>query len=205
MSESFPERPEPLREGRLPLLAPETLDDGQRAVYDAITGGPRAGGPFRVVDDQGRLAGPFNAMLHAPAIGQAVQQLGAALRFSGVLPARTRELVICAVAAHWDSDYEWYAHSRVAASVGVTPSELAGLRDRRAPAGLAPGEAAALGLALSLLADRAVDDGTYAAAQTHHGHAGVVELALLVGYYQALAGLLATADVPAPLDHPETA
>ena len=187
----------------MPLLAPETLDDEQRAVYDAVAGGPRAGGPFRVVDDEGRLVGPFNAMLHAPGIGQAVQQLGAALRFSGRLPARTRELVICAVAAHWDSDYEWYAHSRVASSVGVTPSELASLRDLRAPAGLAPQEAAALGLALALLTDRAVDDDVHAAAQTHHGHAGVVELAVLVGYYQALAGLLATADVPAPLDHTE--
>lgn len=191
---------EPTPQGRLPLLAPETLDDEQRVVYDAVAGGPRAGGPFRVVDDQGRLAGPFNAMLHAPGIGQALQQLGSALRFSGRLPARTRELVICAVAAHWDSEYEWYAHSRVAASVGVTPSELASLREHRTPAGLLPEEEAALALCVALLRDRAVDDDVHAAALMHHGNAGLVELVVLVGYYQALAGLLATADVPAPPD-----
>lgn len=144
---------EPLSElshaGRFPLLAPDALMDAQRAVYDAAAGPPRANGPFVVVDDDGHLAGPFNALLYSPDIGQAVQALGAALRSGGTLSGRTRELVICAVAAELDSDYEWYAHSRVALSVGVCPAELA----------------------------------------------------VLVDYYQTLAGLLATADVLAPL-HP---
>src|SRR4051794_18477744 len=55
--------------GRLPHPTPGELDDDQRAVYDAITGGPRGSGPFRLTDAEGRLHGPFNAMLVNPQLG----------------------------------------------------------------------------------------------------------------------------------------
>jgi alkylhydroperoxidase family enzyme len=192
-----------LSDPRLRLLHPEELDASQRALYEAVAGGPRAGGPFRLVDDDGRLLGPFNAMLYAPGIGSALQALGSALRFDGGLPARTRELVICAVAAHWDSEYEWYAHSRVARTVGITDAELDDVRAGRVPAGARDPERAALRLARARLADRRVDDDVHADAVRHHGEPGVVELAVLVGYYQALAGLLATEAVSAPEDEAE--
>lgn len=191
------------RTGRLPLLRPADLDDAQRSVHDAVAGSPRASGPFRVVDDEGRLLGPFNALLHCPAIGQAVQQVGGALRFGGALPARTRELVICTVAAHWGSEYEWYAHSRVAVQVGVSPAELDEVRAGQVPEPIDPADEAALRLTRALLRDRVVADETYAHARTHHGDAGVVELCVLVGYYQLLAGLLAAVDVGAPGDTAE--
>ena len=56
---------------RLPLLHPEALGEEQREVYEAITGGPRRDGPspMRYVDGEGRLLGPFNAMLYSPAVG----------------------------------------------------------------------------------------------------------------------------------------
>jgi 4-carboxymuconolactone decarboxylase len=177
---------------------PHELDGAQRALYDAITGGPRAGGPFQVVDDDGRLLGPFDALLLTPGIGNAVQRLGAALRFEGDLPARTRELVICAVAAHWCSAYEWYAHSRVALAAGCTREELDAVRAQALPATLTPPEASALRLARGLLRDRAVDAELHAEAVAHHGTAGAVEITVLVGYYQTLAGLLEAFAVPAP-------
>jgi 4-carboxymuconolactone decarboxylase len=186
--------------GRLPLLTPAGLDEEQREVYDAIASGPRARGPFRLVDDQGRLLGPFNAMVHAPAVGGPLQELGQALRFSGELPDRTRELLICAVAAHWRSDFEWYAHSRAGLRAGLTEEELEAVAQGLPPTGLGPAEQAALALALALLRERAVSAALYDEARAHLGHAGVVELAVLVGYYQTLAGLLGTADVPAPED-----
>jgi 4-carboxymuconolactone decarboxylase len=185
-------------EGRLPLLEPDTLDASQRELYVSIAQGPRATGPFSIVDPAGRLAGPFNALLHAPTIGSAVEQLGAALRFGGSLDARTRELVICSVAAHWDSAYERYAHERVAREVGVTDDELAAVRDRRIPNGLGGGEQVALELAGALLRERAVPQELYDAAADRHGPSGVVEICTVVGYYQLLAGLLAAADVGVP-------
>ncbi|WP_253908003.1 carboxymuconolactone decarboxylase family protein [Arthrobacter sp. H20] len=184
--------------GRFPLLAPAALDDEQLALYTTIAGPPRAGGPFLVVDDDGHLAGPFNALLYAPQIGQAVQALGAALRFGGKLPSRTRELVICAVATERCSAYEWYAHSRVARTVGITEAELESLRGGFVPDGLPADERSALTFTAALLNGRSVAVEDHADALAHHGHSGVTELAILVGYYRALSGLLAAGDVNAP-------
>ena len=186
--------------GRFPLLAPNALTDAQRALYEAVAGPPRANGPFLVVDDGSHLAGPFNALLYSPDIGQAVQALGAALRFGGSLSDRTRELVICTVAAELNSDYEWYAHGRVALSVGISPAELESVRAGQIPDAVGPDERAALSLAISLLRDGVVSAEVHAGVLKYLGHPGVAELAVLVGYYQTLAGLLAAADVRAPLD-----
>jgi 4-carboxymuconolactone decarboxylase len=100
---------------RLPHYRPSELDDAQRDLYDAITGGPRAAKPrpFPLTDAEGRLNGPFNAMLAAPPLGQALQRLGAAVRYETSLSARVREMAILAVAAHWDSAFERYAHEAV--------------------------------------------------------------------------------------------
>ena len=79
---------------RLPKTATPLLNAGQQQLYAAMTGGPRGGGnqPFRLVDETGALTGPFNTMLLQPAVGQALQALGAALRYQGSLPDRAREL-----------------------------------------------------------------------------------------------------------------
>lgn len=184
--------------GRFPLLTPAGLTAEQRVVYDSIAGSPRGKGPFTIVYDDGALAGPFNALLLSPAIGDAVQSLGAALRFRGALDGRLRELVICAVSADLDSAYEWYAHSRMAATVGINEVELDHLGRGSEPPTLSPAERAALAFTRMLLQDGAVDDDSHARVLTFFGHAGVVELSLLVGYYRMLAGLLAAGDIPAP-------
>ena len=184
------------------MLTPADLTDAQRCLYDSIVAPPRSTGPFLVVDDDGHLAGPFNALLSAPGLGQSVQALGAALRFSGNLSDRIRELCICLVAAELDSDYEWYAHSRVAVTVGVTADELRDLAVGTVPAALAPAETSALVLTLALLRGNHVSAESYSAALAYHGPGGVVELTVLTGYYRLLAGLLAVAAVPAPIPSP---
>ncbi|EMY34161.1 hypothetical protein D477_011131 [Arthrobacter crystallopoietes BAB-32] len=185
---------------RFPLLRPDSLDPEQRSLYKDITAPPRANGPFRILHDDGTLAGPFNALLHAPAIGNAVQQLGAALRFRGTLQDRTRELAICAVAAALDAEYEWYAHSRVARNVGVTDAELDQVRSGAVPPSATECESAALLLTRELIAEAGVSGRIYAQALEQLGHQGITELTVLVGYYRTLAGLLAVADVAVPAE-----
>lgn len=183
-----------------PLLVPGGLSLEQQSLYEKITAGPRANGPFTIVHDDGSLAGPFNALLFAPGIGNAVQELGAALRFHGALPDRTRELVICAVAAALNSEYEWYAHSRAAVVVGVSAEELVQLQAGTIPTSASEGEAAALELARELIAEAGVSEHIRSKAHEHFGPSGLTELTVLVGYYRTLAGLLAVADVRAPAE-----
>lgn len=183
---------------RLRPLRPAELDDVQRALYRRITTGPRAGQPFRSVTSCGELLGPFNALLYAPELGAAVQHVGERLRFSGALPARIRELVILAVGTASSSAYELYAHTRIARAIGITDAEIAAITSGQLPESCDEPERLALRLGERL--PLRVSDQLYAQARVHFDEAELVELAVLVGYYRLLAGVLGTFDVSAPED-----
>ncbi|RCV48540.1 carboxymuconolactone decarboxylase family protein [Marinitenerispora sediminis] len=174
---------------RIPRLRPEQLDERQRAVYADIAGGPRAAGPqlFRLTGDDGALEGPFNAMLLQPALGDALQRLGGAIRYEGALSDRARELAILVVAAHWDSAFERHAHEAVGAHVGLTEAELAAVRTGGDPGLDDPVEAAVVRTARLLTARAGLTDDEYAEAVRVLGPAGLFELTTLVGYYATLA------------------
>jgi 4-carboxymuconolactone decarboxylase len=174
---------------RLPLLRPDLLNEAQREVYDAIVGGPRAEPPtvFRFTDDRGRLLGPFNAMLYSPAVGRPLQELGAALRFRTSVTRRERELATLVVAAHWRSDYEWYAHERIGRQAGLTEKELTALRIGRDPVLSALRERIVYEVARSMAADQDLGDALYNEAVATLGRPALVELVTLVSYYGALA------------------
>lgn len=184
---------------RIPKLAPSELDDEQRALYDAIAGGRRAQGPqlFRLADSEGCLEGPFNAFLLQPRLGSALQALGSAVRYETALSDRCREIAILVVAAHWRSDFEWYAHEAVARSVGLGDAELAAIRDGRY-AELAGREALVARTVAALLAPGDLEDTEYREAVEHLGPAVLFELLTLVGYYATLALQLRVFRVPAP-------
>jgi 4-carboxymuconolactone decarboxylase len=178
-----------MRMSRLARFSPRELDEDQRRLYAAITAGDRAQGPqfFPLTDDEGRLEGPFNAMLLNPPIGDALQRLGAAIRYSGRLSTRCREIAILAVAAHWRCEFELRAHEPIAAHAGISAAQVAALRNAE-PLDLAdPEEAAVLEVTTRLLRDGELDDGSYAAAVDAIDADKLFELTTLVGYYSLLA------------------
>ena len=186
---------------RIGKLAPSSLDEEQRSLYDAIAGGRRAQGPqlFRLVDENGRLEGPFNAFLLQPRLGSALQALGSSVRYDTGLDDRCREIAILVVAAHWRSDFEWYAHEAVARSAGLDDAELAAVREGRHTALTGP-EAVVARTAAALVVRGDLDDAEYLEAVEVVGTAGLFELLTLVGYYATLALQLRVFRVPAPGD-----
>ncbi|MFF4237652.1 carboxymuconolactone decarboxylase family protein [Actinomadura geliboluensis] len=169
-------------------FTPDELDADRLAVYRSITEGPRAKGPrlFDLVSDSGVLAGPFNEFLLRPALGDALQRLGAAIRYEGALSGRSREMAILVVAAAWDSEFERAAHEAVGRAAGLTEEELAAIA-AGAPLALAdPHEAAVLRLTRALTAGD-VDDETWSACVPPLDRETVFELTTLVGYYATLA------------------
>lgn len=185
---------------RLDKLVVDDLDEEQLALYRCIAEGPRAQGPqrFRMIDDDGGLEGPFNAMLLSPALGQALQALGAAVRYGGSLTDRAREIAILVVAQVWDSAFERYAHEGVARDKGLTAAELAALRTGEFGALVDPAELM-VARTVSALATRGdLTDEEYADVRDTLGVRMLFELTTLVGYYSTLALQLRTFRVPLP-------
>ena len=178
---------------RLDLIRPADLDDAQRALYAAITGGPRASqaGTVPIVDESGRLLGPFAVMLLTPEVGNAMQQVGAKIRFATALTARERELGILAVAGALRSDFERLAHEPAALRAGLTQAQVNAVLSGQVPDGLAGDEALACRLAQVMTADRALPEDDYEAGLAALGERRLAELTWLVGYYSALALSLA--------------
>lgn len=179
-----------MTEDRLPPLTPDVLDDAQRALYERITGGPRGSAPQgagSLVEADGRLAGPFGPMLLDPPIGDALQELGAALRYRGVLPASARELVICCVAAHHGSEFEWRVHAPLARDAGVAEDDLDRVRTGGSPTGGSAADREAARAALALMTHGDLEDDEFQAARAAIGEAGIFEVTALVGYYTTLS------------------
>lgn len=184
---------------RLRGLTPEELSEEQRAVYDSIAGGDRArDASFKLTESDGSLVGPFNALLYNPGVGDALQSLGAALRFRSAFSPLVKEAVILAVAARWKSAFEWWAHAPIGRRAGLNEEQLAALRSGGTPAFDDASAAEAFEFARLLIEGAKPDDRAFAEAQAAMGSGGVVEMVALVGYYTLLAQLMQVLDVNVP-------
>jgi 4-carboxymuconolactone decarboxylase len=184
---------------RLEQLTLDILDDEQRELYDTIVGA-RTGStlPGRIVDEDGNLQGPFNAMLHYPEVGLPLQELGGMLRFRGLLSPRARELVILITAAAWQSEFEWWAHVRIGKHVGLTDEEIDAVRTS-GPLSLEDlEEQAAVDVARATTTRGDLDDDEYVRAQDELGDRVLIEVLTLVGYYALLALQMRVHRVPLP-------
>jgi 4-carboxymuconolactone decarboxylase len=149
-----------------------------------------------ITDTDGQLLGPFAIMLLSPDVGNAMQQVGATIRFGTALTARERELAILTVAGALDSEFERLAHVPAARGLGLTEPQidaaLSGLAvDGLAVDGLSADEAMVRRLARAMTVDRTLSDEEYSAGVGALGRERLAELTWLVGYYSALALSLA--------------
>ncbi|MBV9095066.1 MAG: carboxymuconolactone decarboxylase family protein [Streptosporangiaceae bacterium] len=184
---------------RLAVLSSQELTPEQVDLYRAILNGPR-GQERRAVPlatGAGGLAGPFNVMLYAPAVGQALQELGVAIRFRTGLAPRVREMAVLVVAQAWDSDYERAAHEPLGRAAGLTESEIAALRAGADPGFTEEPERVAYAVTRALADKADLDDTDYDVAVAALGEQALVELSTLVGYYSTLALQLRIFRVPA--------
>ena len=162
----------------MPRLTPITeadLDDAQRAVLEAIQQGPRGAGMG--------LTGPFGVYVRSPGVGDAAQNLGAAVRYRTELPENVKEVAICTVGAFYRARYEFAAHAALAAKAGVDATVIEALRTGATPEFADQREAVAHAVAGALLASHTVDDALYARGLEVLGETGMVELVMTVGYY----------------------
>jgi 4-carboxymuconolactone decarboxylase len=196
---------------RLKPLLPDELDESQRTVYDAIVGGPRAAGrgAAGLSRPDGSLVGPFNAFLHAPALGDKIQATGAVARFGTELPRRLGELAILCVAKEWMAQFEWWAHARLAKAEGLDDEVIEAIRMGDEPPFAEEAELCVYAFAKELLGPaHRVPTVLYRRAVDLLGERQVVELVGIIGYYCLVSGILNTfavelpEGVDAPFDEP---
>ena len=185
---------------RLHRYVPDELSPEQRRLYDAITQGPRSKGPQLVplMDAEGRLEGPFNALLLSPDVGTALQELGSTIRYRTALSDRAREIAILEVSAHRRADFEWYAHERIGRAAGLSEDEITAIRRGKKIATLDPGETLVRRLVRMLLRERDLDRAAFEEARDVLGARALMDLIALVGYYDTIALSLRVWRTPLP-------
>jgi len=175
---------------RLPAIPDDKLTPRQRELRGSIMSGPR-----------GKLTmdGPFGAFLHAPDYGDLAQSLGAHCRFKTAIEPRLSEFAILATARQWRSQYEWFAHSKIAARVGVKPQTISDIKAGRRPSKAPADERAIYDFVKELYRTRRVSDPTYRRVHKLLGDSGMVELVGILGYYTLISMTLNVfrMDVPA--------
>lgn len=110
------------------------------------------------------------------------------------LDARTRELVILAVAAHTNAAYEWHHHVPVALDEGLTREEVIAIGEQSTE----PFEESESDLLAYVRAfvDRSVTDDDHAALAAHVDDSDIVAIGWLAGFYALLSSFLVAHDVP---------
>lgn len=172
---------------RLAPIEPENMTAAQKKAAENIASGPR-----------GSVRGPFAALLHNPGVADAVQKMGASLRFDGTLPDNLREIAILVTGRFWTAQYEWWAHARIALEVGVEESIVNAMAQRRRPSFTKSDEAAVYEFCTELHEKQNVSDENYAWVVEQLGEAGAAELIALCGYYTIISMTLNVAGTELP-------
>jgi 4-carboxymuconolactone decarboxylase len=187
--------------GRLPLADPTALSAAQREVFETLTSTvvPWADDiGFQSTTEGGRLIGPFNPALLNPPVTSASGELLSGERKHTSLSARVREVVILAVGAVWQADYELYAHSAVARKVGISDDAIRVLAAGGIPDYLSEDERIAAELTRQLSTQHRVDETLYRQAESHFGRKGLTDIAILIGIYHTVCTTLNLFAIPAP-------
>ena len=185
---------------RLEQVIPTQMNVRQRELFEAIIGGKRA---RYNLDDKDRIAkeglrGPFNPWMYAPDMGMLAQGLGEALRFEGTLTDRQREIAILCVAVHWQADYEWWAHAKIAAGYGVEASVIEAIHAGQVPRLSDESERLTFEFSQSVLRKHRVAQRLYADTAKALGDESMVELVTLLGYYVMISMTLNVFEVALP-------
>ena len=179
---------------RLPHLQRQQLDDTGRSLWDLVT---RTRGPG-IVNQEGVLSGPFNAWLYAPSVGTKLTELGALLRFQTSVDQRLIELAIITVGAHWKSEFEWFAHSRLALECGVRERTVESIQQGRVLETDRNDERIVYAVAHDLVTKGTIDDALFKSAVDLLGPQGTIELIAVCGYYCLVSFTLNSMNVPLP-------
>jgi 4-carboxymuconolactone decarboxylase len=159
---------------RAPLITRDmlTTDDSRKAYDDVMNGGTIAG-----------MQGPAGIGLYGSNTRRIVSELNVTLRSHIGLDPKLSELVMMVAARETDNAFEWSAHEQAAQKLGMDPTIIDVVRNRKPVAGLGEKEAAIITLGREGITKHKVSPQTFATAQRLFGTELLVNLTLLMGNY----------------------
>lgn len=190
-------------ERRFKVLTTEEMTTAQRELAVSIRSGPRAAVTGSAANANTNSVGsPFNVFLRSPELGDSLQKTGSYIRFKSTLGFRLNELAILITARHWDAQYEWHAHHRLALQAGLNPQVAEDIAQGRKPTAMQPDEEIVYNFSQELHRNKKVSDATYKAALDKFGEQGVMDLIGVNGYYTLVAMVLNVDRTPIPGNAP---
>ncbi|MBI3044642.1 MAG: carboxymuconolactone decarboxylase family protein [Betaproteobacteria bacterium] len=157
---------------RFKTLALDQMSPEQRRIAERRIAGPKQ-----------KVGAPLNVLIRSAGLADHVERISEHFRVQKTLPERLKQLAIALVARHWTAQYPWTAHYPMALAAGISAAVLNQIAAGERPAGLQADEAAVHDFCKSLLEEKTVSDGAFAAVRDRYGEAGVVDLIGLLGYY----------------------
>ena len=168
-----PPRVEPATRSELGLV--------NTALVRLIQLGARTANPPNLFSTMGRHRGLFRLWL----------AFAGRLMPGGKLPRADTELVILRVSHLTDCPYEAVHHRPLARRAGLGQDQIEALeRDQVDPSRWTPRQLALIQAVDELHADREIGDETFTALREHLSDRDLVELCMLAGHYEMLAGLI---------------
>jgi 4-carboxymuconolactone decarboxylase len=150
---------------------------------------------------RGLVPGPHRIWVANPALSRTIVPTGAYFQTRSTLTKAEIEIVTLLVTAHWRSAYACHEHEEIAVAQGhLDPASV-----RRLIAGLGaefddPREAVVHALASALVRSRIVAGGLFREAEARLGVAGIIDVAVLIGWFTMVSMTLAAFGVPANAD-----
>ena len=166
---------------RIPPLPPEDWDGEVKQILEAVPGGAES----RLGDNN-----VFPTLAQHPELFRAWLRFAGYLLTSGKLSGRDRELLILRTAVNCHSSYEWGQHVRISLAGGIEREVIDRVPDGPEADGWSPHDAALLRAADELHTGSQISDKTWEALAETYGTEELIEVALVVGHYQMLAGAL---------------
>jgi 4-carboxymuconolactone decarboxylase len=182
---------------RFPLLTDAQMTPAQKEVANNIRTGPRASVPGSAANNAS-LGSPFNVFLRSPEVGDLLQKVGTHIRFKSTLGARLNEFAILITARQWTSQYEWFAHHRLALQAGLSPEVAQAVAEGKRPVGMKADEEVVYNFCHELHTNKQVSDASYKAMVDQFGEQGVMDLIAVNGYYVLVSMVLNVDRTPIP-------
>jgi AhpD family alkylhydroperoxidase len=138
----------------------------------------------------------FKVLVRSPELMKRVNALGGLFMAHGSLQERERELVILRVAWNSGCDYEFAQHAPIGRRFGLSHEEIRNLGRKPEAGDWGEVDLGLIRLTDELMYHLEASDATWDLVSRGRDHGQMMELVLLVGYYQMLAAFARTVRVP---------